>query len=202
MHDCPRNMMELIKLLRIAGIDLVRVLVDRLKLFFDGGRERHEGDCLLLLVRLLRRRRLTGAAEALEDWAFAIGPIRDVAVATGHYAASGPGKPLGGIVNPQFDEATACGVAVEVLRPVRAIDRAAAKFHSGLDPGSEDPAVVLIGAGALGSQLHNHLSRMGWGRWTLIDEDTVSAPQRRPPSSRRARRGPSQGHRTASNQRR
>ena len=173
MHDCPRNMMELIKLLRIAGIDLVRVLVDRLKLFFDDGRERHEGDCLLLLVRLLRRRRLTGAAEALEDWAFAIGPIRDVAVATGHYAASGPGKPLGGIVNPQFDEATACGVAVEVLRPVRAIDRAAAKFHSGLDPGSEDPAVVLIGAGALGSQLHNHLSRMGWGRWTLIDEDTV-----------------------------
>ena len=32
---------------------------------------------------------------------------------------------------------------------------------------------MLVGAGALGSQLHNHLSRMGRGRWTLIDGDTI-----------------------------
>ena len=173
MHDCPRNMMELIELLRLGGIDLVSVLVDQLGLLFEGGREPREEDGLLLLVKLPRRRRPAGATEALETWAFAIGPIRDAAVATGHYAASGRGEPLGRLLEPQFDEARACDVVVEALRTVRALDRAAAKFHSGLDPGSEDPAVVLVGAGALGSQLHNHLSRMGWGRWTLIDEDTV-----------------------------
>ena len=173
MHDCPRNMMELIELLRLGGIDLVNVMVEQLGLLLEGGRELREEDGLLLLVKLLRRRWPPGAPEALEAWAFAIGPIRDAAVATGHFAASGRREPLGRLVEPQFDEATARDVAVEALLAVGAIDRAAAKRHSGLDPGSRDPVVVLVGAGALGSQLHNHLSRMGWGRWTLIDEDTV-----------------------------
>ena len=173
MRDCPRNMMELIELLRLGGIDLVRVLVDQLGLLFGCGRSPREQDGILLLVKLPRRRRPGVATETLETWAFAMGPIRDVAVATGHYAASGRREPLGGLIVPQFDEAKARGVAVEALRTVRSIDRAAAKFHSGLDPGSKDLAVVLVGAGALGSQLHNHLSRMGWGRWTLIDEDAA-----------------------------
>ena len=173
MHDCPRNMMELIELLRLGGIDLVSAMVEQLGLLFEGGREPREEDGLLLLVKLLRRRRPAGATEALEAWAFAIWPIRDAAIATGHFADTGRRGPLGRLLEPQFDEATARDVAVEALRAVGAIDRAAAKLHSGLDPGSADPVVVLVGAGALGSQLHNHLSRMGWGRWTLIDEDTV-----------------------------
>ena len=173
MHDCPRNMMELIELLRLGGIDLVRVLVVHLGLLFGSGRRPRDQDGILVLVKLPRRRCPGGATEALETWAFAMGPIRDVAVATGHYAASGTGEPLGRLIDPQFDEARACDVAVEALRTAREVDRPSAKFHSGLDPGSEDPAVVLVGAGALGSQLHNHLSRMGWGRWTLIDEDAV-----------------------------
>ncbi|MDE0192286.1 MAG: Mov34/MPN/PAD-1 family protein [Gammaproteobacteria bacterium] len=173
MHDCPRNMMELIELLRFGGIDLVRILGDRLGVLFECERKPLEEDQILLLVMLSRRRRPAGAAEALETWAFAIGPIHDVAVATGYYASSGRGVPLGRLLKPQFDDAKACDVEVRALRTVRAIDRAAAKYQSGLDPGSADPAVVLVGTGALGSQLHNHLSRMGWGRWTLIDEDTV-----------------------------
>ena len=173
MHDCPRNMMELIERLRLGGIDLVSAMVEQLGLLFEGGREPREEDGLLLLVKLLRRRRPAGATEALEAWAFAIWPIRDAAIATGHFADTGRRGPLGRLLEPQFDEATARDVAVEALRAVGAIDRATAKLHSGLDPGSADPVVVLVGAGALGSQLHNHLSRMGWGRWTLIDEDTV-----------------------------
>ena len=173
MHDCPRNMMELIELLRLGGIDLVSVLVDQLRLLFEDGQEPRERDGILLLVKLYRRRRRARAAEALETWAFAIGSILDAAVATGHYAASGRGQPLGRLIEPRFDEAKACAVAVDALRTVREVDRTTAKFLSGLDPGSADPDVVLVGAGSLGSQLHNHLSRMGWGRWTLIDEDTV-----------------------------
>ena len=108
-----------------------------------------------------------------ETWAFAIWPFRDAAIATGRFAASGPGAPLGRVLVPEFDEANAREVGVVALQPIRAIDQAAAKFHNGLDPQAPDPNVVLIGAGALGSQLHSHLSRMGWGRWTLIDEDTL-----------------------------
>ena len=41
----------------------------------------------------------------------------------------------------------------------------------------EDLNIVLIGVGALGSQIHNNLSRMGWGYWSLIDKDYVPTPQ-------------------------
>ncbi len=173
MHDCPRNLMELIELLRRGGIDLVAAMVGQLECLFEAGRQPREQDGLLLLVTLPRRRRLGVNPEVREVWAFAIWPIRDAAIATGRYEASGPGRPLGRLVVPRFNEARARGVAVAALQPIRAIDRVAAKSLSGLDPESEDPDVVLIGAGALGSQLHGHLSRMGWGRWTLIDEDTL-----------------------------
>ena len=173
MYSCPRNMMELIELLRRGGLDLVTAIVDQLETLFEGGCQPREEDALLLLVTLPRQRRRGGDPEVLETWAFAIGPIRDAAIATGRYEASGPGKPLGRLVVPQFNEAKAREVAVDALQPIGAIDRAAAKFHNGLDPDSLDPDVVLIGAGALGSQIHSHLSRMGWGRWTLIDDDTL-----------------------------
>ena len=173
MHNCPRNMLELIELLRRGGIDLVSVLVEQLGLLFERRHQPREKDGLLLLVTLPRRRRPASETEALEAWAFAIIPIRDAAIATGRFAASGPRGPLGRLLEPQFDEAVARGVAVEALQPVRAMNRSSAKFFSGLDPESQDPDVVLVGAGALGSQLHNHLSRIGWGRWTIIDKDTV-----------------------------
>lgn len=37
----------------------------------------------------------------------------------------------------------------------------------------EGPQGVLIGAGALGSELLNHWVRSGWGEWTVVDEDYV-----------------------------
>lgn len=171
MHYCPRNMMELIQLLRRGGIDLVSVLVEQIGWLFEDGREPRKQDGLLLLVTLPRRRGPAGASEVLEAWAFAIWPIRDAAIATGHFACAGRPGPLGRLLEPQFDEATARGVAVEALQPVSAMNRRSAKLVSGLDSDPEDPRIVLVGAGALGSQVHNHLSRMGWGRWTVIDED-------------------------------
>ena len=173
MYDCPQNLMELVELLRRGGIDLVDTMVEQLERLLEGGRQPREKDGLLLLVTLLRQRRPGSGPEVRETWAFAIRPFRDAAIATGRFAASGPGAPLGRVLVPEFDEANAREVGVVALQPIGAIDRAVAKFHNGLDPEAPDPNVVLIGAGALGSQLHSHLSRMGWGRWTLIDEDTL-----------------------------
>ena len=173
MHDCPQNLMELVDLLRRGGVYLVDAMVEQLQLLLEGGHHPREKDGLLLLVTLPRQRRPGSDPELREIWAFAIWPFRDAAIATGRFAASGPGDPLGRVLVPEFDEAKARELGVVALQPIGAIDRAAAKFHNGLDPEAPDPNVVLIGAGALGSQLHSHLSRMGWGRWTLIDEDTL-----------------------------
>jgi len=173
MYDCPRNLMELADLLRRGGIDLVDTMVERLELLLEGGHQPRKRDGLLLLVMLPRQRRPGSDPEMREIWAFAIWPFRDAAIATGRFAATGPGDPLGRVLVPEFDEAKARELGVVALQPIGAIDQAAAKFHNGLEPEAPDPPVVLIGAGALGSQLHSHLSRMGWGRWTLIDEDTL-----------------------------
>ena len=173
MYDCPQNLMELVELLRRGGIDLVVTMVKQLERLLEGGHQPREKDGLLLLVMLPRQRRPGSDPEVREIWVFAIWPFRAAAIATGRFAASGPGDPLGRVLVPEFDEAKARELGVVALQPIGAIDRAAAKFHNGLDPAAPDPNVVLIGAGALGSQLHSHLSRMGWGRWTLIDEDTL-----------------------------
>lgn len=173
MHDCPRNMMDLIELLTHGGIELVSVMVEQLKRLFETGYVPRQTDGLLLLVKLPRQRGPKSGTEALEPWAFAMSPIRAAAIATGHFEASGAREPLGQLLKPQFDEAKARDVAVDALLPVRAMDRASAKLLSGLYSEREDPEVVLVGVGALGSQLHDNLSRMGWGRWTLIDEDTL-----------------------------
>ena len=54
------------------------------------------------------------------------------------------------------------------------LDRAAARLRQrSRDRTDEEPRVVLVGAGALGSQIHGNLSRMGWGRWTVVDRDTL-----------------------------
>lgn len=173
MHDCPRNMMELVELLAHGEIDLVGIMIEQLGLLFETGYVPRQTDGLLLLVTFPRQRKPKYEAEALETWAFVMLSIRDTAIATGGFETAGARKPLGRLLKRRFDDAKARAVEVETLRPLRAIDRATAKFHSGLDPESGDMNVLLVGVGSLGSQLHNHLSRMGWGRWTLIDEDSV-----------------------------
>ena len=174
LHDCPRNLQDLVDLLSCVGIDLLDVLAKELTQLFTGEYIPRVEDGLLVLVKLPRKRRSRGRVEALEYCAFAMRPIREAAIATGHFAAAGPSDPLGRLLEQQFDPARAATVTVAVLRTAPTLQRATAKFFSGLDPQSDDPKVVLVGAGALGSQFHNHLSRMGWGRWTLVDEDVLS----------------------------
>ena len=173
MHDCPQDMVELIKLLTHGRVDLVSVMVEQIGQIIESGYILQEKDGLLLLVNLSRQKPPGGGTESLETLAFVMSSIRAAAIATGHFEAIGPKEPLGRMLKPQFDEAKARCVAVDALLPVRAIDRVAAKLHGGLDVESKDPEIILVGVGALGSQLHDHLSRMGWGRWTLIDEDIV-----------------------------
>ena len=173
MHECPTNALGLIQLLEQAEIDLLATLVKQSKRIYECAHPPGDEDGLLVLVKLPRLRIPAGPVASLEYWAFGMLPIRDVAIATGRYGAAPEGIGIVPLVVPQYDEAIMREFEVVVFRPVQAIDRDAAKRLSGLEQGTEDPSIVLVGGGAMGSQLHNHLSRMGWGRWTLIDEDTL-----------------------------
>ncbi len=174
IHDSPQTLKDLVDLLAHAGIGLVDVLVEEMKRLYDGERVPRDDDGLIVLAKLPRKRLSCGPIEHVQYCAFAMHSIRDAAIATGGFAGSGPHERLGWLLESQFDPERARAVRVDVLRAERALDRDAAKFFSGMEMGVVDPKVVLVGAGALGSQLHDHLSRMGWGHWTLVDEDTLS----------------------------
>jgi hypothetical protein len=63
-------------------------------------------------------------------------------------------------------------VPVVVLNTHCELSRSHAARLAGL-LGADDRAITAIGLGALGSQAFDILHRMGWGRWTLIDDDLL-----------------------------
>ncbi len=54
-----------------------------------------------------------------------------------------------------------------------AITPTLAQIYNGIGAGYKHLSYVLVGAGALGSQLFEHCLRSGFGKWTVIDKDVV-----------------------------
>ena len=173
MRDGPENLMDLASVLRDVGVDLWETLGARLKVWYSGGQHPRDGDGVVVIVRLPRRRDACGAVETVDHLAFEMGPIREVGVAVGAVGADGAKQPLRPLFAGVVDEGMARVVRVVPMRPMQCLDRRTARGVSGLDPDADEPRVVLVGVGALGSQIHGNLSRMGWGRWSLIDGDTL-----------------------------
>ncbi|WP_287880652.1 ThiF family adenylyltransferase [Aquitalea sp.] len=64
-------------------------------------------------------------------------------------------------------------VACLQLEVQRALDAPMARRFSGLPESGGDEIRLLFGLGALGSHLLDNWVRMGWGRWRLVDPDTL-----------------------------
>ena len=173
MRDGPENLMDLASVLRDLGVDLWESLGTRLRFWYSGGQHPRDGDGVVVIVRLPRRRDACGPVETVDHLAFEMGPIREVGVAVGSVGAEGARQRLRPLFVGAVDEGMARLVRVLPVRPIKCLDRRTARRVSGLDPEVDEPKVVLVGVGALGSQLHGNLSRMGWGRWSLIDGDTL-----------------------------
>ena len=105
--------------------------------------------------------------------AFELHPIQVLAMASGRVGGAGVGGEFLPLAGGEVNEGLAAFINVVPMRAIRNLDRAAARRVSGLETTDEEPRVVLVGAGALGSQIHGNLSRMGWGRWTVVDRDTL-----------------------------
>lgn len=173
MRDGPENLMELSRVLDDVGVDLWESLGARLKFWYSGERRPRDGDGVVVIVRLPRRREACGPVEAVDHLAFEMQPIREVGLACGTVGAEGATQPLRPLAGGTVDEGMARLVRVVPMRPIKCLDRGTSRRVSGLDPDANEPRIVLVGVGALGSQIHGNLSRMGWGRWTLIDGDTL-----------------------------
>jgi hypothetical protein len=75
------------------------------------------------------------------------------------------------IVNEQFDLELINKIPIELYSSMPDFDPSTAALYSNIE--KNENAFVLIGAGALGSQVFDQFARMGYGKWTIIDNDTL-----------------------------
>lgn len=166
----PKNLAELAVLLETAGIDLLKQLEVQLEGYSGSVHVPEAG--VLLLVQLPRLRR-SGQEPMMEYWVFLLSSVEHVLEATGKFAPA----PETGNMMPLLSQANTSGLAekveVTVLRPMFEVTAEAANHYSGLSNNVVSPRVTLVGAGALGSQIHENLSKMGWGKWSVIDDDLL-----------------------------
>jgi len=173
MRDSPRNLKELESTLGEVGVDLWAELCSRVTVWYSGTHRPGNDDGVVVLVRLPRLREAGGTVESNQYLAFELHPIQELAMASGRVGSAGSGGELLPLASGEVDEGLAALVNVVPMRAIRSLHRATARRVSGLELPDKEPRVVLVGAGALGSQIHENLSRMGWGRWTVVDKDTL-----------------------------
>ena len=173
MRDTPRNLKELALVLDDVGVDLWAELRSRVRTLYSSTHRPGNDDGMVLLVRLPRLRQAGGPVESIQYLAFQLHPIQELAMASGLVGSAGVGAELLPLVGGDVDEGLAAHIDVVPMRAIRGLDRATARHVSGLVTPDQEPRVVLVGVGALGSQIHENLSRMGWGLWTVVDKDTL-----------------------------
>ena len=157
IHDRPRHLYDLTTLLAKESPSFDDWLRARLRALFGEQPSPREGDLLLLLLEIPQQRESGGPVERVERWAFAIGKsITEVAL-----AVHACGKSPDGLWVPLLDSPSGLAakpedlttISLEPLRVFSELTRTDANRLSGVSSHESSRRCVLIGAGALGSQI-------------------------------------------------
>lgn len=168
----PQNLEQVHELCANAGFDLASSLGTKIKEWIVEKPAKEIPQCKLIVILLLPKQRVEGGpVETVEAWAFlTIKTVTDIAVALGVMAKGGgaTGLLLGA---PPADKKQFGQIEVATLQVLHGLSAERAAAMNGADHISS--RITAIGLGALGSQIFNNLIRAGFGRWTLIDPDTL-----------------------------
>ena len=125
---------------------------------------------VLFLVAIPKTRSAGGEVEAIDMWAFLTAHnVRAIGQEVGRWEVK-DGQV--GLLLPIDAEKRGDAAGLSLLNVTRTLSRASAAWLSGVEV-APDLKVAAIGAGALGSQVLMNAARSGWGRWTVIDGDTL-----------------------------
>ncbi len=175
IHDRPRHLHDLTTLLAKESPPFNDWLRAQLRELFSEKPRPRECDWLLLLLAIPQQRESGGSVERTERWAFVVGnSVTEVALAVHACGKSPDGFCVPLLESPggqTFDPNSLTAISLEPLRVISELTRTDANCLSGVAPHESSRACVLIGAGALGSQIYVTLARMGWGEWTIVDDD-------------------------------
>lgn len=172
IHRTPTTLAGLDGLLSNAGFDLKTHLVQSLR---DWKNEEHFGAwaeaTVLLILRVPLTRGGDSTPETLDTYAF----ITDTTLAKLGSAIGiwePQGRVLATLLQPQINIPP--DIVAEPLRVVHDLAPATAARLNGMayEAGAQ-PAGIVIGCGALGSQVVMNLARCGIGSWHLIDGDLL-----------------------------
>ena len=175
VRHTPNTLAEFHDLLHPAGINIIGEMMRRFSRW-PSQFKREKLDKLLqgkllIILRLRKRRMDRGAVETVELRAFeskdslelvgeGIGIRWDVVRSPGR--ARSPDAARRG-----------ARVGLKLLNVREAFSRDLAAQTNGFNVGGTTPDIAAIGVGALGSQVVTNLVRSGFGRWALVDEDTL-----------------------------
>ncbi|MFF2533775.1 ThiF family adenylyltransferase [Brevibacillus sp. NPDC058079] len=167
IHKQPSTLQDLHTILSTANIDLVGNLRDSLKEWLKNKPNPQNYDAKLLLIVVLPKTRKAGTSVEMTDiWAFiCLNTILQIGDALGSWEIINnvPGILIGNTI-PNGET-----VKVAVTKPIFSFSKDLASSLSGIN--NKDIGIVLIGTGALGSQVLLNMARMGYGSWTLVDND-------------------------------
>ncbi|MCI0541863.1 MAG: ThiF family adenylyltransferase [Verrucomicrobiales bacterium] len=168
----PANLEQLHDFCSKAGLNLGEQLAAKVKAWLLEKPTKEILQCRLVVILLLPKRRQDGTrVETVEQWAFmSMASVQEVGIALDVMATSGGAA--GYIISgPTFKKEKLAAIPVATLQVLHGLSPPLAADMNGVV--EDKRSIVAIGMGALGSQLFNNLIRSGFGRWTLVDLDTL-----------------------------
>ena len=171
IDDSPFTLFALHDVMQKANIDLIPTLTKFIKSIVSK-KQCDDNDTLLIIFKLPITRHANGNIERIDRWAFCVeDTIKEI------------GKKLRALTDviegvtqvcedlsdePFMDEEN---MNVEMLNPMDHLTPAIANLYNNLPDNSHERQFAMIGCGALGSTILGLYLRMGFGQWSVTDND-------------------------------
>ncbi|WP_051264079.1 ThiF family adenylyltransferase [Teredinibacter turnerae] len=174
--DVPGTLLGLVEVLNEKGIDFLKLLQDRIRDIVGAGIKDDEKKNMhflfLLNVPVSRDQSLEFdkihryaffCDRNLQQFGLDVGAL--ITNAGSSYSSEGV---IGGI---EVDQGSLLRINLDWVEVLTTKNSEDFRNQSGIH--AAGPKGVLIGAGALGSTILNIWSRMGWGKWSVVDKDHI-----------------------------
>ena len=164
-----RNLQNFGELLALLDFDFEKfseILVENIHA------ENHdESGRFMLFIQFPNKRETEGDVERIEYRLFLFEKtlrqvLEELGIFGGVEGFGESGFLIGGAKPRESDFEKLLLIPLEVLED---LNRKKAQFYGGVE--NPDSKILMLGSGALGSQVHLNLSRTGWGEWVVVDSD-------------------------------
>jgi hypothetical protein len=167
----PSTLSELHNILNNANIDLISMLRSVFRTWYEQKPHPKVFDAKLILIGIMPQTRQEGGeVENYEPWAFlCFETVLDIGVDIGIWENLN-GTP--GLLLSTRTDKTGDNVRLLLAQPILPFSKEFATVLSGIKDDT-NIRIVKIGVGALGSQILLNLVRIGYGKWTIVDKDSL-----------------------------